>query len=122
MGEHPPIFWESMAVFASPIVPAGVAAFRLAYRPGERNISSMLPLGVIFASLIYMLAGGLFPSVLGPYYSNLRYRLIGGNIAICLLAAILSATAKPSLQKWTLASALMLSAIWMFVGAINSVV
>src|ERR1035437_4143870 len=122
MDKHPPIFWTSMAVFATPIIPAAIAAIRLVRNRETRNFSTLLPLSIVVASFLFMFSGGLHPAIWGPDYSNLRFRVIGGNFILSLAAALLAVTARPKLHMWTLASSLMLSAVWAFVYAINSVV
>lgn len=122
MSKHPAVYWESMTIFATPLVPATIALVKLLRHDKDKTLSSVLPLGIVLASLAFMFSGGFHPAVWGPDYSKMRFAIIGTNCLIVLCAALTAILSRPKRQIWTFIAALMLTLVWAFVYAINSVV
>jgi hypothetical protein len=63
-----------------------------------------------------------FPILLGPYYSEIRYAIIGSNLFGMLIAAAIAFAFRPVIQLWAGIACALLALVWLFIGAINSVV
>jgi hypothetical protein len=81
-----------------------------------------MPLTAAGISLLWILLGLAWRGALGPDYSALRYSVIGLNL-VCMLVSAVVAFAFRSQRSWmTGVAAFMLSCVWLYIGAISSVV
>jgi hypothetical protein len=76
---------------------------------------------ILTASYMLFLCGS-WVWVWGPYYSNRRYITIGINLALSLLVLVIARLKENPLRAWLILSAVVMLLLWLFAGAINSVV
>jgi len=96
---------------------------RLAWGQSDKRIVvSWVAFGLITASYAYFWLSTAFHGLLGPSYSDLRYRLILGNAAVALAIAVCLCFQRIAARWWLVSASLSLALYWILIGAVNSVV
>jgi hypothetical protein len=114
--------WMWAAAFLSPVIPLGLTWRKLVQtKPCVPNLSWLTTVAAS-ASLLWLAIGIVFPSAIGPDYSNIRATIILSNLGGALLAGAFSIAWKPTRQVWTALASIMLVIIWTFILAIQAVV
>src|SRR6187402_1627911 len=119
---QPLIYWVALAAYASPAIPLSIGCVRAIKLRNTDHQRVFAPLICVCLSLVWLLLAVPFGDLLGPTYSHMRYGIISLNFFTNLIAAGCALTARPTIQIATTIAALMLTAVWGFIGAINSVV
>jgi hypothetical protein len=94
---------------------------RLRTQGGITSWKNVLPAAVA-VSLIWILVGILWHGAFGPDYSNTRYRLIGTNLFIMFIVAILAIVIRSHRSILLSISAFELAFVWLLVGVASSIV
>jgi hypothetical protein len=90
-------------------------------RQDHRFLGGAIPLISTIVSFLWIIAAFIWHGAFGPDYSKFRYIIIGINMFGMAAAAIIAATVR-SQRSWpTVPAASILTCIWLYLGAINSV-
>jgi hypothetical protein len=116
------IYWQWSALFLSPALPLAFSWTRILKTHPIRLSQKWTAPIVATASLGWLTFGLAYPGVLGPDYSQMRGEILACNFLGTLLIAALALLYSPIRQIWASIASLMLSCVWLFILAINSVV
>lgn len=95
--------------------------FRNRRGPTSGGSIAKLSLLALTVSYLFFLSGS-WVWVWGPYYSNRRYLTIGVNLAFSALIFLIASLRMNRLTIWVVLSAVVIALLWLYAGAINSVV
>jgi hypothetical protein len=87
---------------------------------GTLKWQTLAPLSWGSVSVLWLAAGLLFPQVLGPDYSTIRYLIIDGNFVLMALGAILALGQNSFIRAPLGIACVMAAIVWSFVAAINA--
>lgn len=110
------IFGSALLICAICLFIAVVSA-----RQDQRFFMKALPLTATLCSFSWLLVSLVWHGAFGPDYSTLRYTIIGINMLAMLTAAVTAAAIRSQRSWATVPAASILTAVWFYIGAINSV-
>lgn len=111
-------------IFGSALLICAICLFIgiVSAKQDRRFLRKAMPLTATICSFAWLLLALVWRGAFGPDYSTLRFTIIGINL-FAMLAAAIGAAAIRSQRSWpTVPAASILAIVWLYIGAISSVV
>jgi len=120
--DAPNAYWYLLAFDLSPVLFVAIAWVQIMRKGWRTTASRAIPLVALTVSFFWLVLGLPFSEALGPSYSNLRYGIIDANFIGMVLAAGFSIGKMKHGRIATTIGCFLMSLVWAFIGAINSVI
>jgi hypothetical protein len=108
------------------VIPVSLAWRQLLKHPSglasSHLITEKLPLLVTSLSCTLFLVALVYPTILGPFYSNRRFTTIWTNLGLTLLMALFSSLGKHRSKLIVTISAALTAFVWLYAWIVNAAV
>lgn len=120
------LIWLGILLFLvlAPGITIAIAWYRKLKQHPKRSWNGRIQLSLALQTLsfVWLLAGLVHGTIIGPDYSTRRFAVICGNITVAFLSIFLSASAQDSLRSVVAAAGGAVAFDWLYLAAVSSAV